>query len=316
MILDLGIDAGGSKADWLARDGAGTDRVRGRAAAIQAAAQDPQAVARALAAIVAAAESASGMRVASLVAGIAGAGLVAIRRGLRAACARELGDALPLAIVGDCEVAAATALADGPGLAVWAGTGSFCIARAEDGSLHRAGGRGLLLDDRGGAAALVLAAARAAVESDDGVRGPTTLCAALAGAFGAARARELGRVLRDVAPGALAAQLALVTGAAAAGDAVATEVLARESEALAARATAAVRRAGLVNSAVPITLGGGAFEHHAPLRAAFLAALRREGFVAEPRGARDAVLGAVALARALRERTRPECSWLEDEHAA
>ena len=100
-MVDLGIDAGGSKAAWLAQDDAGATLARGIAPAIQAAVSEPRAVAEALAAIVAEAGAQSAVPVASLVAGIAGAGVVAVRRAVRDAYAKLGGAAIPLAIIGD-----------------------------------------------------------------------------------------------------------------------------------------------------------------------------------------------------------------------
>ncbi|MBI5850907.1 MAG: hypothetical protein HZB39_07750 [Planctomycetes bacterium] len=316
MIVDLGIDAGGSKAAWLAQDDAGATLARGVAPAIQAAASEPRLVAEALAAIVAEAGAQSGAPVVALVAGIAGAGVVAVRRAVRDAYARIPGAASPMAIVGDCEVAAAACLWAGSGVALWSGTGSFCIARGKDGSLQRAGGRGLLLDDRGGAASIVLAAARLAVECDDGVHGATALTPALATAFAVSRARELGRAMRGLEPRALAERLPVVLAIAGGGDAAARGVIAAECDALASRAVAAVRRAGLAPAGCEVFLGGGALAHHDALRDALSHALRAKGFDRVPHAGGDAVLGAVRLARALRRRESPLCTWLEDDRAA
>lgn len=316
MTLDLGIDAGGSKAAWSARDATGVERAQGVAAAIQAAAMEPRAVALALRAIVEEASAASGMPVVSVVAGLAGAGLPRVRRAIRDAVAVTFRSGIRFAVVGDVEVAAATCLARGEGVAIWAGTGSFAVARAPDGSLHRAGGRGLLLDDRGGAASIVLAAARAALESDDSVIGPTSLSAVLAASFGASRARELGRVLRDLPAGELAQRLPLVAGSASRGDAIAAAVLADEAGRLADRAVAATRRASIPLASCSLNLGGGAVTHCVELREALCAALRARGFGRVPAEAPPAVDGAVRLAGAHREGRRPLCDWLEDDHAA
>src|SRR5688572_29463145 len=70
---------------------------------------------------------------AAAVCALAGAGdpnvAGAIAAGLRAG-----GITFPVAIAGDVLAAAAAGLADGPGVLLWSGTGSFAIARGRDGA--------------------------------------------------------------------------------------------------------------------------------------------------------------------------------------
>lgn len=314
-MIALGIDAGGTKAAWCARTEAGAE-LRGQAGAIQAAATDAGTVAAATAAIVAEVEASKRQPVGSLVAGLAGAGNLVVRRSLREALAQRLGARVRIAVIGDVEVAAAACLAEAPGVAVWSGTGSFAVARAADGWLHRAGGRGLLLDDRGGAAAIVIAAARQAVEAADGIREPLPWSSRLVGEFGVASAIDLGRAMRGMSPGDLARRVFVVEEAAREGEPHARAILTEELDALAARAQAAVTRAGLTPTSCRVFVGGGVFTHSPVVRELFGAALAVRGFAAQLTVAAAAVDGALALAVALAGRHRPLCDWLEDDHAA
>ncbi|MGE0143883.1 MAG: BadF/BadG/BcrA/BcrD ATPase family protein [Planctomycetota bacterium] len=314
-MIALGIDAGGTKAAWCARTDAGAE-LRGQAGAIQAAAADAGTVAGAIAAIVAEVEAGAHQRVGSLVAGLAGAGNLVVRRSLREALTQELGASVRIAVIGDVEVAAAACLAEAPGVAVWSGTGSFAVARAADGKLHRAGGRGLLLDDRGGAAAIVIAAARRAVEAADGIGEPLPWSSRLVDELGAASAIDLGRTMRGMSPGDLARRVFVVEEAARQGEPHARAILVDELDALAARTRAAVTRAGLTPPSCRVWVGGGVFMHSTVVRELFGAALESRGFTGQLTVAPAAVGGALTLALALAERRLPLSDWLEDDHAA
>ncbi len=310
MDCDCGVDAGGTKAAWVLRDLAGCEVARGVVPAIQAAALGVEGTAVRLRALLAELEQ-GGHRIRSFVAGLAGAGRVEVRRGIRAA----VGDAIPFAVVGDPEVAAAAALADGPGVAVWAGTGSFVVARGADGRLLRIGGRGWLLGDRGGAFAVVRAAAVAAVEAADGMRAESGLGARLAEAFSANRVVDLGAILQQLAPGEVAARLPVVAAACEAGDGLAVDVVRRETDWLALACVAAAERAGVALGETGVRFGGGALTYCAPLREALGAALRARGVAGFAPGG-EAVVGAVRLAAALRTGEQPMRGWLGDERSA
>jgi ribosome-associated protein len=129
-------------------------------------------------------------------------------------------------VVGDVLAAAAAALAEGPGLLVWSGTGSFAIARAANGELHRIGGRGYLLGDQGSGYDLVRAPPRPCCCAIDDLGPATALTAALTKAFGAPAPQRLGAVLQRLDSGEVAQRLPVVLAVAAAGDPVANEVLA------------------------------------------------------------------------------------------
>lgn len=229
-----------------------------------------------------------------------------------AAGLRDGGIDFPVAVVGDVLAAAAAGLAEGPGVLVWSGTGSFAIARGEDGELHRVGGRGYLLGDQGSGYDFVRRAAAAVLLAVDDLGPPTALTAALTGAFGAASPQRLGAVLQRAAPGDVAAKLDVVLATAEAGDAVANEVLHEGVDALAMLATAAMRKAGLDGRGLATAVGGGVLVR-APAIAELLAARLQALGARPPRtiAPRAAALGAAWLAHGWHLRQSPQQEWVE-----
>lgn len=224
---------------------------------------------------------------------------------------RARGLAYPLAVVGDVMAAVAAGLADGPGLLLWAGTGSFAIARAGDGALHRVGGRGYLLGDQGSGYDLVRRGAAAVLLALDGLGPATTLTAALTEAFAAPSPARLGAVLQRLSPGEVASRLPHVLAAAAAGDPVANGVLADGIAALAMLGAAAVRAAGLSFRSLPIAIGGGVLTG-VPTIAAGLAERLQSLGASAPRAIapRAAALGAAWLAAGWHEHRQPQQEWV------
>ncbi len=304
----LGLDCGGSKTRWSHWPAsAGQD---GITQGVQPAAHGEEQAAAAL--VAALRTAAAGASVQAAVCAIAGAGAAALRQ-RRVAYAQAQGFEPPLALVGDTLAAAAAALADGPGLLVWAGTGSFAVARATDGSLHRAGGRGHLLGDQGSGYDLVRRAAAAVVLAVDGLAPPTLLTEALCTAFAAVGPHRLGAVLQGLSTGQLAAQLPVVLDCAARGDAAAAGALDEGMSALAMVANAAVRSAGLDWSGLPSFVGGGVLTNLESVRG--LLAQRMLAFgagepaiLATDAGAR----GAALLARDWAEGREPMHGWVQD----
>lgn len=218
----------------------------------------------------------------------------------------------PLAVVGDVVAAAAAGLGDGPGLLLWSGTGSFAIARAADGELHRVGGRGYLLGDQGSGYDLVRRAAAAVVLALDDLAPPTALTVALTDAFAAPSPARLGAVLQRLDTGQVAARLPVVFDVAANGDAVANEVLSAGLDGLLSLATAALRRAGLDWCTASLACGGGVLAPASPLSGLLHERLRALG--AAPAITLDgyaAARGAARLAHDWFLRRSPLCQWVE-----
>lgn len=302
----LGLDVGGSQCrfEWWPAGGARG----GDAASVQPAVHGVEATVAGLeVALRAALQQATPTAAVCALAGVGDAATsAAIAAGLRAR-----GLAFPIAVVGDVLAAAAAGLADGPGVLVCAGTGSFAIARAANGELHRVGGRGFLLGDQGSAYDLVRRAAAAVLLAIDGLGPATTLTEALTQAFAAPAPQRLGAVLQRLAPGEVGKHLGVVLAAAAAGDAVANDVVQQGVDGLAMLATGALRQAGLDWRGVRVAFGGGVLQ-----RAPAIAALLQERLrafdapaarVLEPRAA---AVGAAWLAHGWHSRQSPQQEWV------
>ncbi len=145
------------------------------------------------------------------------------------------------------------------GVAVIVGAGINAVGLAPDGREARFAGLGPISGDRGGGGSLGMEALGAAVRARDG-RGPRTVLERLVPAHFALRrpidvttalyrgALGEGRV-RELAP--------VAVEAAAAGDAVALELLDALAAECASFATAAIQRLALARRAVPVVLAGG-----------------------------------------------------------
>lgn len=304
----LGLDCGGTKTRtaWWPR---GVHEL-GTGAAVQPASHGVEAASRALVERIRTADPRSEAE--AIVAAIAGAGDATIRSELLRAVAAA-GIATKVAIVGDTLAAAAAVLETGPGALVFAGTGSFAVVRAVDGTLHRTGGRGHLLGDQGSGYDLVRRAAAAVVLAVDDLGPPTALTEALCRAFAAPSPSRLGAVLQQKAQGEVAAALPIVLDCALRGDQAAGAVLEDGMEMLAMVCNAAVRTADLEWRGLPVHLGGGVLTGSDALRELLQARLR--GFGAGPFAlvpADAATLGAARLAFAWHQREQPMCRWVDD----
>lgn len=105
-----------------------------------------------------------------------------------------LGLAIRIDVDHDIRIALAGGLTGREGIALIAGTGSSCYGRRVDGTDHRAGGWGALLDDVGGGYWIGIEGLRAAVRAHDGRGTATALQLALPHALGAAEMDDLLRL--------------------------------------------------------------------------------------------------------------------------
>lgn len=308
MRTYLGLDSGGTKTAWALLDGAGACLGEGRGPGVQLVELGP-------------AEAGARLRAqlrtilvdrpapAAVVLAVAGAGSPAARQSLRDAVPDW---PAPVCVTGDFVAAAAAALAEGPGACVWAGTGSFAVARSAAGQLHRVGGRGPWLSDDGSAYELVREAARAAVRALDQLGPPTELTDVLPAEFRVTDPLRLGVALQRVPSAELAAALPVVIRTAERGDAVAAELLATGGRRLAGLALGAARTAGLEPAQLAVSFGGSVLQHVAGVRESFTRALAEAGVAAPPVPvARSAAAGAALLARAVAQREQPLAGWLD-----
>lgn len=151
MQLGLGIDAGGTQTRWALADPAGRIVAEGAAgglSALQMGGADGRAAVHAVLAALAAEVLAVG-RPGSLCAGLTGFGGddALLRDWLSALLAIPQA---AIAVRSDIEIAYLDTFAPGEGYLVYAGTGSIAAWIDADGAFHRAGGRGVTLDDGGG----------------------------------------------------------------------------------------------------------------------------------------------------------------------
>lgn len=243
--LYIGLDAGGSTTELLGRlvpDANGDQGANGNPAAdlrLQGPGTNPNRVgteeaARRLAALVRQAlQHHPAARLASVYAGIAGAGSDEEQHNLALRLRRALGGDAPASVhvVHDALIALEAAFGAGSGLIAIAGTGSVVFARATDGSVRRSGGWGYAIGDEGSGYALGCAALRAIAHTFDGGP-PTRLRALLAEEHGlATREAIIQRVYHTKWP--LQEAAGLVLRAAAAGDAVAQRIIEEQTTALA-----------------------------------------------------------------------------------
>ena len=150
-MLALGIDAGGTQTRWALADAQGTMIADGFVAgmsATQMATPAGRDAARGVLAELAAQVLAAGSP-SRVCAGLTGFDGVAVEP------AQWLAEALGIAeaavtVRSDIEIAYLASFAPGEGYLVYAGTGSIAAWFDADGVFHRAGGRGVTLDDGGG----------------------------------------------------------------------------------------------------------------------------------------------------------------------
>ena len=200
-------------------------------------------------------------------------------------------DALPIIAAGS---------PDGWGLGLISGTGSFCFGQTADGRSARSGGWGYLFGDEGSAYAMAVAGLRAAVKAADG-RGPQTLLLP-----------DFLKHLELVVPDDLvlsvygragdrakiAALAQVVTEAAAAGDAVARQIVDDGARELAVMVQAVARNLELDKATFPLALTGGALCASAALQLILKIHLRELGLTANPiQIVEPPVAGAVKLAQ-------------------
>ena len=163
---------------------------------------------------------------------------------------RVVTDALPLLVAGS---------PDGCGIALIAGTGSFCFGQTADGRTARSGGWGYLFGDEGSAYWIAVAGLRAAAESADGRGPPTRLVDALLDRLHLENPRELITAIYPIASdrAGIASLADVVTQSADRGDAAAQQILHTAAAELAAMVAAVARKLDLSATPFPLALAGG-----------------------------------------------------------
>lgn len=148
----LGLDAGGTQTRWALADAGGTLLAQGSADAICGLQLDHAAGRAAMAATLQRIADAAGP-VRAVIAGVTGFDTTQqpqMRALLAAALRLDAQQPQAVQAMNDIELACLAAFAPGAGYVVYAGTGTVAAFVDEQGRLHRAGGRGALIDDAGG----------------------------------------------------------------------------------------------------------------------------------------------------------------------
>jgi len=233
--LYIGLDAGGSKTDVVARAGDRSCHHTGSGVNLQR--DDMQRSTTVLTQLIS--ETLGMLKhdgTGSICLGVAGAGRPEDRSDLADHLREQLGarlDSYLLTVEHDARVALESAFERESGVVAIVGTGSIILARTEAGALERAGGWGARIGDDGSGTAIGTAGLCAVADVFDGGP-PTTLCDHLAEPFGIDAPEALIRAVYadDWNVQALAP---LVVAAAEAGDWASTRILKTQANALALR---------------------------------------------------------------------------------
>lgn len=188
---------------------------------------------------------------------MAGADLPAEERALHRAIDR-LGRTTHNSVANDTFAILRAGADEGWGVAVVVGAGINCVGRSPDGRRARFPALGPTTGDWGGGSDIGLAALGAAVRSEDGRAGTTTLRDDVAAHFQRRRATDVAIALhqQQLHPKRLRELAPIVVAAAEAGDDSAIEILDHQADEVVVFAVAAIRRLRLARLAVPVVLGG------------------------------------------------------------
>lgn len=225
--------------------------------------------------------------------GLAGACTSAEQTMIHARLAPGVGQR-PLVVAEDTTAAQAGAFGGGAGAVCNAGTGAFCFGVNEQGEIARADGLGPLLGDRGSGYWIGESALRALCRANDGSGPETTLLPEILEAMRLTSVDELVQQVYspDFERDRIAAVVPVVVRCAAAGDAVAADLLKAAGRELAATSRAVMLALGVRRVAVI----GGVLSPDSPVRPAYEAALATMvpgAEVGEPQ--HDSLIGAALL---------------------
>ena len=270
--LGLGIDAGGTQTRWALADERGSIVADGVVAGLSALQMGSEAGRAALQTTLAALRDQVLVhgRPQQVVAGLTGFG------GEDGVLKQMLAHLLALApqavtLGNDIEIAYLASFAPGEGYLVYAGTGSIAAWIDEHGVFHRAGGRGVLLDDGGGGYWIAREALRQIWRAEDEVPGSwrcSPMALAVFEQIGGSDWDATRQFMYGQERGAIG-QLALAVAASAAHDASALAILQRAGQELARLALALSQRHG----PRPVVLTGRAAQLHPAIAVAMRAAL-------------------------------------------
>ncbi|MFC6645596.1 N-acetylglucosamine kinase [Granulicella cerasi] len=298
MNLYLGIDAGGTKAEYALAEGE-REIARVRGGSIKRMRVDEATATKHLEDALRELEAKSGRSLKDVVhtcIGTAGEQVPMVADWLRKEIGARVGG--DLLVLGDVEIALDAAFFGKPGVLVLAGTGSNIAVRSPEGQMLSAGGWGPLLGDDGSGYRIGIETLRRLFREYD--RGEITpLMQRVFTHWNVATPSELISLVH-AQPGPDFASLArIVAEAQAAGDPLADEILAEQGRALAAVILRLLARAGFrEGDSIHFAFTGSVVQHILPVRRAMeqavLAQHPHSVFMTE---ATDAVSGALWRAR-------------------
>ncbi len=302
MSYFLAVDSGGTKAEFLLADESG-ELKRTFSGTIRRVNADAAVAAESLAGALAELEAATGVAMSEVTRtciGTSGNTVPLVTDWLREEFSRRVGG--ELIVVGDVEIALDSVFHGGRGVLVLAGTGSNVAARAANGEIMTAGGWGPNLADQGSGHFIGLEGLRRGFLARDAER-PTLLLECARKLFDLPTVDALIEFANAQHPVRYASKFAPeVVRCAAAGDAVAQEILAQGGRDLAYLAGLLIERMRNVESGEPeapeVAIAGSILTHVEAERVAMQEALRESypavRFVDQPA---DPVLGALWRAR-------------------
>ena len=271
-VLGLGIDAGGTQTRWALAGANGAIVADGAVdglSALQMSSESGRAVLHATFATLSQAVLAIGQPRA-VVAGLTGFGGddVMLAQALADLLALDAGD---VTICNDIEIAYRDSFAPGQGYLVYAGTGSIAAWIDADGVFHRAGGRGVLLDDGGGGYWIAREALRHIWRREDEAPGSWQASPMAEAVFAHVGGSDwsLSRAFMYGEDRGSIGRLALAVAASADSDPLALDILQRAGQELARLALALTARHG----PRPVVLAGRAAQLHPAIASAMRAAL-------------------------------------------
>ena len=300
-VLGLGIDAGGTQTRWALATADGAIVADGAVeglSALQMGSDAGRAAVHATFATLCKQVLAVGQPRA-VVAGLTGFGGddVALAQTLATLLALDAAD---VSLGNDIEIAYRDSFEPGEGYLVYAGTGSIAAWIDVDGGFHRAGGRGVLLDDGGGGYWIAREALRHIWRREDEAPGSwhsSPMAEAVFAQLGGSD-WSLSRAFMYGQDRGAIGRLALAVAASADADPLALDILQRAGQELARLALALTARYG----PRPVVLAGRAAQLHPAIAAAMCAALP-VSLMMEQKVARSHEAAAKLAARAASQRT-------------
>jgi glucosamine kinase len=245
----------------------------------------------------AASKGGADLPVASLWAGIAGAGTEPTRSVVEAAL-REAGLSSLTSVGGDAEATFYDAFPSGPGILLISGTGSIALGRGADGSRLRVGGWGLHLGDEGSGYRIGMSALRALARGEDGRGVPTELRDSVLKVLGLAGPMDLIKWIASAQKADVASLVPLIFEVAEAGDQAALTVVEEAVDELVGHVRTLVRRLEPWPATPEVALAGGLLKENRPLRVRVIRAIEELPCRHQGR-ALDGARGACSLAMGL-----------------